>query len=204
MLVGHLIPLCFNFPNYKISIFTSLNYSGYKLLDWLTLSCLWGKGVWHTWSLTYSVKYWRLGDKQHAFKTRKLTVALNCSIVSTTFILLYKLLLLLTDKLLRSQSAHFLDQNPSFLSIWKETYQTTNTAVTSRPSISTIRYLWIHKFLFFHSLTAMPKKSRCLQGWAGIAVPLPATTLVLRKQNQTLGITQAGRKVIRPVQEEQT
>lgn len=113
MLVGHLIPLCFNFPNYKISIFTSLNYSSSKLLDWLTLPCLCGKGVWHTRGC--SVRYWRLGDKTHAFKTRKLTAALNRSILSTTFILLYKLLLVLTDKLLRSWWAHPRDQNLSFL-----------------------------------------------------------------------------------------
>lgn len=81
MLVGHLIPLCFNFPNYKISIFIILNYSSYKLLDWLTLSCLWGKAIWHTW--VDSAKRWRLGDKKHTCKMRKLMAALTCSTLAT-------------------------------------------------------------------------------------------------------------------------
>lgn len=49
----------------------------------------------------------------------------------------------------------------------------------------------------------MPQTSTCLQGWAGIAAPLPAPAVALRKQTQTLRITQAGRKIIRPHQEEQ-
>lgn len=43
MLVGHLIPLCFNFPSYEISVFPSLNYSASELAAWLTPPCPWGK-----------------------------------------------------------------------------------------------------------------------------------------------------------------
>lgn len=48
----------------------------------------------------------------------------------------------------------------------------------------------------------MPTKSRCVQGWPAIAVPFPATALVLRKQSQAPRFTQAGRKVIRLFQQQ--
>lgn len=49
MLVGHSIPLCFNFPNYKISVFPSLNCSPSELAAQFNPSLPLGEGVGHTW-----------------------------------------------------------------------------------------------------------------------------------------------------------
>lgn len=124
---------------------------------------------------------------------------LPSTVPSTTFILTYKLILVLSGKLLWSSSAHFLKSESQFSQYLKENLP--DCQHRSYPPVlqSLSSDIYKYTFSFFHSVTAMPDKSRCLQGWAGIAVPCQ---LVLRRQNQTLRITQAGGKVIRPFQEE--